>query len=222
MANPNPENEPPLAFVAPTRTPEELAQLAALSIGAQVILDFNGAGSIGARGGAGETIAENTIARDAHLAALGYDPNAPSGPPTVPDPEGATRADPVHGTATRMSSLAAGIITGDGGNVPPGGGGGATAPANTTPPAVTQAADTLTCTTGEWSGEPTSYGYAWTVDAVAAGTDAATYTVVTADIGKSASCIVTATNAVGSTAAPPSAGVTIADPGAATRSTRKA
>ena len=218
MASHKGEAAPAAAAVVGKRTPEELAQMAALSVGAQVILDFNGAGSIGARGGAGSSIEENTIARDAHLAALGFDPNAPSGPPTAPDPAGAVHAvDTVVGHATRMSSLAAGIITGDGGNVPPGGGGGATAPANTAPPAVTQAADTLTCTTGEWSGEPTSYSYAWTVDAVAAGTDAATYTVVAADIGKSASCIVTATNAVGSVAAPPSAGLVIADPAGATR-----
>src|SRR5579862_1482414 len=106
MANPNPKAEPAAGFVAPTRTPEELAQLAALSIGAQVILDFNGAGSIGARGGAGETIYENTLARDAHLTALGYDPNAPSGPPTAPVPGTAVQtADQVHGRATKMSSL---------------------------------------------------------------------------------------------------------------------
>ena len=48
------------AAIVSTRTPEELAQLAALSIGAQVILDFNGAGSIGARGGAGERPSRKT------------------------------------------------------------------------------------------------------------------------------------------------------------------
>ena len=70
------------ASVATQRTPEQRAAMAAATIGAQVILDYNGDGSIGARGGAGATIEENTMARDAHLIGLGLDPNAPSGPPT--------------------------------------------------------------------------------------------------------------------------------------------
>lgn len=97
---------------------------AAASIGAQVILDFNEAGSIGARGGAGATIEENTAARDAHLVALGLDPAAPSGPPPSPPVLAAMRAaaakapepqflPPASGKATRVSSLAAGISSGD-------------------------------------------------------------------------------------------------------------
>jgi hypothetical protein len=104
---------------------------AAASIGAQIILDYNEDGSKGARGGAGGTVEENTIARDAHLVALGLDPLAPSGPPPTPEALAARRkreeadakaaADPQfmvppNGKATRMSSLAAGL---DAGDIPP-------------------------------------------------------------------------------------------------------
>ena len=55
------------------------------------------------------------MARDAHLIGLGLDPNAPSGPPTgvpwePPPPPDARHVAPAA-PATRMSSLAAGIIT---------------------------------------------------------------------------------------------------------------
>ena len=195
--------------------------MAALSVGAQVILDFNGAGSIGARGGAGTSIEENTLARDAHLVALGYDPNAPTGPPTAPDPAAAVASadGPIKGHATRMSSLAAGIIT-DLSDLPGGGGGAPAAPVNVDVPHVTQAGGTLNCTMGNWQGEPTGYAYAWTIDGAAAGTNAADYAVQAGDVGKSAVCVVTATNAVGSTAAPPSTPVIVADPGGAARSRR--
>jgi hypothetical protein len=102
------------ATSATERTPEQRELMAANSIGAQIILDYNGDGSLGARGGAGGTIEENTMIRDAHLIAVGLDPNAPSGPPTgepwvPPEPPVSTRHS-VSGHATRMSSLAAGII----------------------------------------------------------------------------------------------------------------
>jgi hypothetical protein len=96
------------------RTPEQRELMASNSIGAQIILDYNGDGSLGARGGAGGTIEENTMIRDAHLIAVGLDPVNPSGPPTgepwvPPEPPASTRHS-VSGHATRMSSLAAGII----------------------------------------------------------------------------------------------------------------
>jgi hypothetical protein len=198
--------------------------MAAGSVGAQVILDYNGSGSLGARGGAGATIEENTMARDAHMVAVGLVPVNPSGPPTAPDPAGAVRAAgaPV-GRATRISSLAAGIITGDPGTAPPPGGsnGTASAPVNRDVPHVSQAGDTLNCTMGNWEGEPTSYGYQWKIDGAVVGTDAATHTVTAADIGKAATCVVTATNAHGSTAAPPSNEVTITDPAAGGQSRSK-
>ena len=64
----------------------------------------------------------------------------------------------------------------------------------------------LTCTKGNWTGSPTEYAYAWKRDgATAIGTNAATYTLVAADLpGHAITCIVTATNAQGSTIAPPS------------------
>jgi hypothetical protein len=101
---------------------------AAGSIGAQVILDYNGDGSLGARGGLGATLEENTAARDAHYIALGLDPLAPSGPPPSMETrkamaaaaDAAAKADaqvaaahatPGSGAASRVSSLAAGLIT---------------------------------------------------------------------------------------------------------------
>jgi hypothetical protein len=97
---------------------------AASSIGAQVILDFNEDASLGARGGAGADITENTMARDMQLVAMGLDPVSPVGPPPTPEALKARReaeakaaeerlAVPPFGKATRVSSLAAGINSGD-------------------------------------------------------------------------------------------------------------
>ena len=200
----------------PKMEAERKEQMAVSSLGAQIILDYNSEAALGARGGAGGTIEENQMVRDEGLAAVGLDPQSPSGPPSMaplePPPEVVRSTPPVSSKATRMTSLAAGILTGNEATPPPpeGGGGGATAPANTTVPAVTQTGTTLTCTQGEWSGEPTSYAYAWKLDDAAAGSDAATYECRPADVGKSATCTVTATNAAGSTAAPPSVGVVVA------------
>ena len=222
---------PPPKARAPELDPKAVAEAkeaqAAGSIGAQVILDFNSDSGLGARGGAATTLEENQMARDAHLTALGLDPVNCSGPPPSPEvlkarreAEKARAAAPREPTqdpkATRMSSLAAGIAP-DLPEAPPGngaGGGGATAPVNTAVPAVTQtgsgAGSTLQCTMGTWDGEPTSYSYAWTINGNAAGTDAATYDVQVGDAGGTAVCTVTATNAAGSTAAPPSNGVVVA------------
>jgi hypothetical protein len=98
------------------------------SIGAQVILDFNGDGSLGARGGHSATIEENTAARDAHYIALGLNPASVSGPPPSMEVRKARQAateaqakaneqivaahaEPGAGAASRVSSLAAGLIT---------------------------------------------------------------------------------------------------------------
>jgi hypothetical protein len=75
--------------------------------------------------------------------------------------------------------------------------------AGATPPIV---GTVCTSTTGSWVGTPTSYAYQWTRDGtnIAAAT-AATYTLVAADVGgHQIRCVVTATNAQGSTASPPS------------------
>jgi hypothetical protein len=117
--------------------------------------------------------------------------------------------------AARLADLG---VVGEGGE---GGPPPTEAPGNVDVPAVTQDGDTLTCTMDSWSGVPTGYAYAWKLDDADVGTDAATHTVTTDDAGKTATCVVTATNAIGSTAAPPSVGVVVTDPGGAgTRSHR--
>jgi hypothetical protein len=202
---------------------EQKEAAGAASIGAQIILDYNSDAGKGARGGIGPTMAENVEARDADLISVGLDPVAPSGPP-LGSAEALRKKQeamaprfvpPTSSNATRMSSLAAGV---SGENLPPptnGGEGGEgegeeTAPVNTAVPLVTQSGTTLSCTMGIWEGEPTSYSYAWQIDGTAAGSDAADYAVQPGDVGKAATCTVTATNAAGSTAAPPSNSVTVA------------
>jgi len=84
------------------------------------------------------------------------------------------------------------------------------APVNVDVPLVmgTAAVDgTLTCTMGNWLNEPVSYAYAWSGAGVAT---ESSYVVAAGDAGTSVSCIVTATNAGGATAAPPSNAVAIA------------
>jgi hypothetical protein len=70
---------------------------------------------------------------------------------------------------------------------------------------------TLNCTMGNWNGEPTSYAYQWkrngTTDIAASGDS---YVVAAEDAGTAITCIVTATNDAGSTAAPPSNAVAVA------------
>jgi hypothetical protein len=83
-------------------------------------------------------------------------------------------------------------------------------PVNRDVPAVTQAGAALNCTMGNWDGEPTDYAYQWKLDGVDAGDGTATYTSVPADVGKTATCVVSATNAAGTTAAPASNPVLIA------------
>jgi hypothetical protein len=82
-------------------------------------------------------------------------------------------------------------------------------PSNTAIPYVgpEQAApgDTLNCTMGEWEGEPDTYAYQWLSDGADTGATAgADYTIPPTDAGHQITCVVTATNARGSTTAPPS------------------
>jgi hypothetical protein len=84
------------------------------------------------------------------------------------------------------------------------------APVNVDVPYVSQTGATLFCTMGNWSGEPVSYVYDWHMDGVSNGGAQPTYAVQLDDVGKSATCAVTATNALGSTAAPMSNAVTVA------------
>jgi hypothetical protein len=110
--------------------------------------------------------------------------------------------------AARLAELG---VVGEGGPSPP----ATDPPGNVDVPVVSQAGDTLTCTMGNWTGTPTGYAYQWQLDGADVGSDAATHTVTSADAGKSAACVVTATNAIGSTAAPASNAVVVTDPGAA-------
>lgn len=80
------------------------------------------------------------------------------------------------------------------------------APANTVAPVVTGNAyvgQTLSCTTGTWSGIPTpTFTYQWKRDgADIGGATSSTYEQVLADAGTDVTCTVTATNAVGAASA---------------------
>lgn len=81
-----------------------------------------------------------------------------------------------------------------------------TAPVNTVAPAITgtaQEGQTVTCSTGTWTGTPTiTYAYQWKRNGSNIGSATnSTYTLVTADVSQSITCQVTATNAIGSASA---------------------
>jgi hypothetical protein len=80
-----------------------------------------------------------------------------------------------------------------------------TAPVNSVAPAITGTAEqgsTLSCSTGTWSGSPTGYAYQWKRGGVAiSGATSSTYLIVSADVGVSIKCTVTATNVAGSASA---------------------
>jgi hypothetical protein len=79
------------------------------------------------------------------------------------------------------------------------------APTNTVAPLVTgegTVGNALTTDNGTWTGSPTSYAYQWQADGLnISGATANTYTPVSGDLNKTIRCVVTATNAGGSTAA---------------------
>jgi hypothetical protein len=74
-------------------------------------------------------------------------------------------------------------------------------PVNTVAPAITgtaQEGQIVTCSTGTWTGTPT-YTYQWKRNGSNIGSATnSTYTLVTADVGQSIKCTVTATNTLGS------------------------
>lgn len=78
---------------------------------------------------------------------------------------------------------------------------GGNPPVNSVAPALSgtaQEGQTLTCSTGTWSGTPT-YTYQWKRNGSNIGSATnSTYTLVTADVGQSILCTVTATNGAGS------------------------
>jgi hypothetical protein len=79
-------------------------------------------------------------------------------------------------------------------------------PVNTAPPVASGTGivgQTLSCTQGTWSNAPTGYAYQWQRNGVTiAGATTSTYVLVTADGGTMVTCLVTATNAAGSTQYP--------------------
>jgi Carboxypeptidase regulatory-like domain len=82
---------------------------------------------------------------------------------------------------------------------------GGAKPINTVLPHLTGAAalaEELSCSKGTWENSPESFAYAWRRDgSVISGQAGTTYTVQSADLGHSITCVVTATNAAGSTPA---------------------
>jgi thermitase len=93
-------------------------------------------------------------------------------------------------------------------------------PANTTLPTVSGSAQdgqTLSASTGTWSGSPSSYGYQWqrcdssgAGCSSVAGATAASYAVTSADVGATMRVTVTATNSAGSASATSAATAVVA------------
>jgi len=69
--------------------------------------------------------------------------------------------------------------------------------------------ETLNCTMGNWTGTPTGYAYQWKRDGADITGTGNSYVIVAADAGHALTCVVTATNAIGSTTAPASNAVTV-------------
>lgn len=115
-------------------------------------------------------------------------------------------------SSTRIAAHAAGIGAGP-------------APANTVAPAVTgttQTGSALSTTNGTWSNTPTGFSYQWQRDVAENGVfsnigsaTSSSYTLVSADLGNDVRCVVTATNAGGSTSANSNAVGPITSPPAA-------
>ena len=86
------------------------------------------------------------------------------------------------------------------------------APISTVVPVVSgtgRVNEVLTCSRGSWDHAPTTYAFQWKSAAVNVGTNVPTYTPVSGDVTKLVTCVVTATNATGGTAASPSNGITV-------------
>jgi hypothetical protein len=161
--------------------------------GAQVVLEPDSPARAGAMG-VYPDLEQNRVLRDAGYIQMGLNPRDPSNeltdPPVPPE----------------------GVVPPEGGNGEGGEGEATEAPINVDVPLAQQEGQVLTCTMGNWEGmqaEPHSYAYAWTIDGADAGSTAEV-NIVPEDVGKQAVCVVTATNAIGSTAAPPSNAVTVA------------
>ncbi len=94
-------------------------------------------------------------------------------------------------------------------------------PSNTALPEISgtpHVGQTLSCSQGSWSYDPTSFSYRWQNEsATISGAVSSTYTLVEADAGSTISCRVTATNAQGSGLATSSAVNVIGVPSNSTR-----
>jgi hypothetical protein len=85
-------------------------------------------------------------------------------------------------------------------------------PVNVDVPHAQQEDAVVTCTMGNWQGEPTAYRYQWMDGTTAVGTDSNVLAIGPNDDGHSMTCIVTAVSAAGSTEAPPSNAVIVVMP----------
>ena len=106
------------------------------------------------------------------------------------------------------SEITPGDVTPAAPGAPPGEAPATAPPVNVDVPYVEQAGAQLTCTMGNWEGEPTSYAYQWRRDGVDVGDGTAVHALTEADAGVDFVCVVTAGNALGTTEAPPSNTVT--------------
>jgi hypothetical protein len=90
-------------------------------------------------------------------------------------------------------------------------------PVNRDVPYVWQEEQRMRCTMGNWENYPTSYSYQWMQDGtLPIGADNDTLPLLASNDGHSITCVVTATNAAGSTEAPPSNAVLYTAPTVAT------
>jgi hypothetical protein len=89
-------------------------------------------------------------------------------------------------------------------------------PRNTSPPSISgtaKAQSTLTCSTGVWTNDPSSYTYQWLQNGTPiSGATSSHYKVATADEGSTLTCTVHAVNPIGTSQAATSAGAPIAVP----------
>lgn len=91
-------------------------------------------------------------------------------------------------------------------------------PQNIDAPYVVQEGDTISCTVGNWDGEPTSYDYQWRQngDNIGNATGGVYTIVIPDDVDQTIDCALTANNAFGS-ATVISNSVVVTDPGAQTQ-----
>lgn len=95
-------------------------------------------------------------------------------------------------TANRLVDEMAAIIDAD---IPP-----TDPPTVIDAPFISQAGTVISCTLGNWNGAPSTRSYQWKIDGANVGLNQATYTRIAGDIGKVATCAMTATNAIGTSA----------------------